>query len=39
MFLQTGKAFSDNMTRTPITDSEILIYSAPDGIIKMWEAF
>jgi hypothetical protein len=35
MSLRTGKACSDNMTRTPTAESEILIYSAPDGTIKI----
>ncbi len=35
MSLRTGKASSDTMTQTPTANSEILIYSAPDGAIKI----
>ncbi len=35
MSLRTGKASSGAMTQTPTANSEILIYSAPDGAIKI----
>ena len=35
MSLRTGEVSSGTMTQTPTANSEILIYSAPDGTIKI----